>query len=111
MFEEIDSTSETILSFIIDNQPVSPEQLRQKFKGLLPNTLEAHIIFLAEEKLIASDGDNYYSSAFGTVYFKRKLKSRVYAVARSIIAPVIVSAITTLLTLKLNGISIQLILP
>lgn len=113
MFQEIDGTSEKILNYILENHPVTVEAIYKKFFDTTGIGLSYHLKFLIKEDLITQTSDGYIDCLYepataGFVYFKVRNKNRFYLFFRSIVAPIIVSFLTTLLTLSLNGTTIKL---
>ena len=113
MFQEIDSTSEKILKYILENQPVTVDEIYKNFFNSMGVGLSYHLKFLIKEVLITQTSEGYIDCLYqptttGFVYFRVRNKNRFYLFFRSIVAPIIVSFLTTLLTLWLNGTTIKL---
>ena len=99
MFQEIDGTSESILSFINKEKSVSYPQLQQRFPKLdKDDYLYAYLQILYEEKLLTYDDRSIMPTARGLVYFEMRLKYRINLFVKTVIAPLTVYLIMEGLT-------------
>ena len=113
-FEELDYKSESILKFFKKYETLNLSQLDillnstwDDYAGFLCILLKAGYIqnkdiHHGEDKTLYQDG-TYEITTLGRIYFDLRFKSRLYAISRSLVAPIAVSLITNLLIILLKG--------
>ena len=113
-FEGLDYKSEKILQHFKKYDTLNISQLNilldsrfGDYGGFLVILLKSGYIQNAEagrrdDKMLYQNG-TYSITTLGKVYFDLRFKSRLYAVSRSLIAPIVVSLITNLAIILLRG--------
>ena len=113
-FEELDYKSESILKFFKKYETLNLSQLDillnstwDDYDGFLSILLKAGYIqnkdiHHCKDKTLYQDG-TYEITTLGRIYFDLRFKSRLYAISRSLVAPIAVSLITNLLIILLKG--------
>lgn len=113
-FEEIDHSSEKILKLFLKFDVLSVDQLAVllekpplDFSGFLSLLLKGGYIQndetgKANDVTVYLDG-RYCPTTKGRIYFDLRFRSRLYTASRSILCPIIVSIVTTLITMFLKG--------
>ena len=112
-FSELDYKSEKILKHFEKYKTLNTSQLDiltdsnwMEYGGLLKILLMAGYIQNADINL-SSDKTVYQNGVYsittsGRIYFSLRLKNRLYAISRSLIAPIVVSLITNLIIILLK---------
>jgi len=102
---ELSGTPRKLFKLIYDrynsNNPISSDELRELFSNT--EELEQDLQYLYDLGLIDHDYNwHYVLMAKGRIYYVLETKNSVEIILKSILCPIVVSAITTLLTMWLK---------